>query len=169
MSLKSIAALLFAKHATRQINKWASTPVQTQERVFKQLINTAKNTSFGKDHEFDTISSHQEFVKKVPIRDYEGLKSYVDRVVAGELDILWPGKPLYFAKTSGTTSGAKYIPLTKESMSLSKRMRDNQMRLNGKRLKITPWKTFAVRFRLISLKKIKVRILVYFLLNSALK
>ena len=104
MSLKSIAALLFAKHATRQINKWASTPVQTQERVFKQLISAAKNTAFGKDHGFNTISCHQEFIKKVPIRDYEALRPYVDRVVAGEKDILWPGKPLYFAKTSGTTS-----------------------------------------------------------------
>lgn len=116
MSLKSIAALLFAKHATRQINNWASKPLQTQEKVFKQLISTAKNTAFGKDHGFDKITSHQDFVAQVPIRDYEALRTYVDRVVAGERDILWPGKPLYFAKTSGTTSGAKYIPLTKESM-----------------------------------------------------
>ena len=116
MSLKSIAALLFAKHATRQINNWASKPLQTQEKVFKQLISTAKNTAFGKDHGFDKITSHQDFVAQVPIRDYEALRTYVDRVVAGEEDILWPGKPLYFAKTSGTTSGAKYIPLTKESM-----------------------------------------------------
>src|SRR5690606_13282999 len=76
----------------------------------------AKNTAFGKDHDFENIDSFEEFTKRVPIRDYEELKPYVDRVVSGEEDVLWPGKPLYFAKTSGTTSGAKYIPLTKESM-----------------------------------------------------
>ena len=76
----------------------------------------AKNTQFGKDHKFDEIKSFQDFAKQVPIRDYEELKPYVDKVVKGEADVLWKGKPLYFAKTSGTTSGAKYIPLTKESM-----------------------------------------------------
>ncbi|NJW55153.1 GH3 family domain-containing protein, partial [Salinimicrobium oceani] len=73
-------------------------------------------TEFGKDHGFRNISSYREYAARVPVRDYEELKPYVEKVVAGEKDILWPGKPLYFAKTSGTTSGAKYIPLTKESM-----------------------------------------------------
>ena len=116
MSLKATGAKLFAKIAVNRINRWASTPVKTQERVFKELLKTAKNTAFGKDHGFAEISSPQDFAVKVPIRDYEALRSYVDRVVAGEENILWPGKPLYFAKTSGTTSGAKYIPLTKASM-----------------------------------------------------
>ncbi|MEM7186020.1 MAG: GH3 auxin-responsive promoter family protein, partial [Bacteroidota bacterium] len=116
MSLKSFGARIFAKRVVNKINKWASDPVATQERVFQRLIETAKNTQFGKDHGFDSITSHAEFVAKVPIRDYEALRSYVDKVVAGELDVLWPGKPLYFAKTSGTTSGAKYIPLTAASM-----------------------------------------------------
>src|SRR5690606_9509101 len=81
-----------------------------------QLIKQAQNTQFGKDHDFKNITSHEDFVNRVPIRDYELLKPYVDRVVAGEADVLWKGKPLYFAKTSGTTSGVKYIPITKESM-----------------------------------------------------
>ncbi|MFK7899239.1 MAG: GH3 auxin-responsive promoter family protein, partial [Cyclobacteriaceae bacterium] len=80
------------------------------------LLKKAANTSFGKDHKFSTIKSYKEFKKLVPIQDYEGLRPYVERAVAGEKDVLWPGKPTYFAKTSGTTSGAKYIPLTKESI-----------------------------------------------------
>ena len=116
MSIKAIAAKLFAKKIVRKTQEWAQNPIATQEAVFKKLIKEAKNTQFGKDHYFEQIQSHADFVQNVPIRDYEGLKSYVDRVVNGEENVLWKGKPLYFAKTSGTTSGAKYIPLTKESM-----------------------------------------------------
>jgi phenylacetate-coenzyme A ligase PaaK-like adenylate-forming protein len=90
--------------------------IKTQQRVFNDLIRQAKNTQFGIDHHFDQIRTFEDFSKNVPVRDYEGLKSYVDKVVKGEENVLWKGKPLYFAKTSGTTSGAKYIPLTKESM-----------------------------------------------------
>lgn len=116
MSLKRIGAKIFAKHIRKKIDKWASNPIKTQEEVFKSLIDKSKYTVFGKDHSFQNIKTYSDFAKNVPIRDYEELKVYVDRVVAGEKDILWPGKPLYFAKTSGTTSGAKYIPLTKDSM-----------------------------------------------------
>ncbi|HIB36747.1 GH3 auxin-responsive promoter family protein [Mesonia sp.] len=116
MSLKSFAAKIFANYIQRQTQSWATKPVETQQKVFQQLIQQAKNTSFGKDHSFDKIQSTQDFAQQVPIRDYEELKPYVNQVVEGKADILWPGKPLYFAKTSGTTSGAKYIPLTKESM-----------------------------------------------------
>jgi len=116
MSLKAFGAKIFASIVQRKIKKWANNPIQTQERVFKSLIDAAQYTAFGNDHHFDTIKNHRDFVKHVPIRDYEALRPYADRVVAGESDILWPGKPLYFAKTSGTTSGAKYIPLTKDSM-----------------------------------------------------
>ena len=114
--IKSILAKPFAYSIAKRIQKWASTPEKTQQKVFDKLISDAKNTVFGKEHHFDTIKTYQDFKKQVPIRDYEGLKKYVDRVVAGEPDILWKGKPLYFGKTSGTTSGTKYIPLTKESM-----------------------------------------------------
>jgi hypothetical protein len=84
--------------------------------VFQSLISEAADTQFGKDHDFISINAHKDFINRVPIRDYEDLKPYIERVVAGEENILWKGKPLYFAKTSGTTSGAKYIPITKESM-----------------------------------------------------
>ena len=116
MSLKSIAAKIFAKKIYEKTQRWASNPVVAQQKVFKQLIRKAKNTRFGIDHDFDKIKNHSDFTTHVPIRDYEDLKPYVDQVVKGNENILWPGKPLYFAKTSGTTSGAKYIPLTKESM-----------------------------------------------------
>jgi len=116
MFLKSIGAKIFARNVTRKMSKWVANPVETQQRVFNDLIARAKNTSFGKDHRFSEIREHQDFVRNIPVRDYEALRPYVDRMVAGDSNVLWPGKPLYFAKTSGTTSGAKYIPLTKESM-----------------------------------------------------
>ena len=115
-SIKSVLAKPFALLTKRSVLKWANNPIETQNAVFKNLMEEAKDTQFGKDHDFLNIKSHSDFISRVPIRDYEDLKPYVERVVAGEPDILWKGKPLYFAKTSGTTSGAKYIPITKESM-----------------------------------------------------
>ncbi len=116
MSLKPFLAKIFAQRIYRKTQVWATNPIVTQQRVFEDLIRQAKNTQFGIDHHFDQIKTFEDFSKNVPVRDYEGLKSYVDKVVKGEENVLWKGKPIYFAKTSGTTSGAKYIPLTKESM-----------------------------------------------------
>ncbi|WP_426483429.1 GH3 auxin-responsive promoter family protein [Flavobacterium sp. 2] len=116
MSIKSIAAKIFARKIYNQTQTWSNKPVATQFEVFKNLIQNAKETEFGKDHDFGSIKTIEDFQKNVPIRDYEDLKSYIEKVKIGEADILWKGKPIYFAKTSGTTSGAKYIPLTKESM-----------------------------------------------------
>lgn len=115
-SIKAALSKPFAKLIAKRINKWASQPVETQDKVFQDLIKEAKNTVFGKDHKFNTIQSYEDFKNLVPVRDYESLRPYVERVVKGEENILWKGKPLYFAKTSGTTSGAKYIPITKASM-----------------------------------------------------
>ncbi len=114
--IKQIAARIFAKIIHHKTQKWATNPVETQQKVFVNLIASAKNTAFGKDFQFEKIKTHHDFIHHVPVKDYEGLKPYVDRMVAGESNVLWQGKPLYFAKTSGTTSGAKYIPLTKESI-----------------------------------------------------
>lgn len=116
MTLKIFGAKIFAKKIYRKIQKWSKNPVQTQEKVFRKLILNASHTQFGKDHNFSKIKTYDDYVKQVPIRDYEGIKFYVDKVVEGREDILWPGKPLYFAKTSGTTSGVKNIPLTQESL-----------------------------------------------------
>jgi hypothetical protein len=116
MSIKTIAAKLFARYIYKKTQRWANDPINVQQLVFDDLIRSAKETQFGKDHNFASITNHSEFAKQVPVRDYEELKTYIDQMVEGRENILWPGKPLYFAKTSGTTSGAKYIPLTKESM-----------------------------------------------------
>lgn len=116
MSLKSIAAKLFAQKVFKSTQKWAQNPVATQQAVFDSLVKQAKNTQFGRDHHFETIKTFDDFAQNVPIREYEDLKPYIEKIIKGQENILWRGKPIYFAKTSGTTSGAKYIPLTKESM-----------------------------------------------------
>ena len=121
MFLKSLGAKILAKKATKSIKRWASKPIETQQKVFQKLITEAKNTSFGKDHDFQSIKTHQDFVKRVPARDYEGLKEYFERTANGEENVLWKGKPTYIAKTSGTTSGAKYIPITKTINAVSYR------------------------------------------------
>ena len=116
LSLKSALAKPFAKRIYKKVQKWANNPIETQNKVFQDLISEATSTQFGQDHDFVSINNHEDFLKRVPVRDYEALKPYVEKMVAGEEDILWKGKPIYFAKTSGTTSGSKYIPITKESM-----------------------------------------------------
>ena len=114
--MKQLAAKIFAKVIFKKNQKWVNNPVQAQQKTFQKLIASGRKTLFGKDHNFSSITRPSDFAKQVPVRDYEALRIYVDRIVAGEEDILWPGKPIYFSKTSGTTSGAKYIPITEESM-----------------------------------------------------
>ena len=114
--MKTLITILFARLVKKRNNKWITNPLKFQAETFNKLLKKANNTEFGKDHNFSSIKNYKDFQNQVPIRDYEALKPYVDRVVAGEKNILWPGQPLYFAKTSGTTSGAKYIPITKESI-----------------------------------------------------
>jgi hypothetical protein len=116
MGIRSILAKPLAWWTNRQILAWSRRPIETQQKVFAELISKAANTSFGKDHDFLRIRTHEDFVKRVSIRDYEELKPYFERTAAGEENVLWPGKPLYLAKTSGTTSGAKYIPITRHSI-----------------------------------------------------
>ena len=87
-----------------------------QQVIFSSLIKNAKHTVFGKDHQFQQIQTHQEFTEAVPIRDYELLKPYIEQIKEGKQNVLWKGVPIYFAKTSGTTSGVKYIPITKDSI-----------------------------------------------------
>lgn len=114
--MKSFLAKLVAKFVDKQNKKWINNPIKTQEKVFEYLMANGRKTRFGKDHHFDKIASYEDFKQQVAVQDYEGLKSYFDATANGEADVLWPGKPLYLAKTSGTTSGAKMIPLTKDSM-----------------------------------------------------
>ena len=114
--IKSFLTKIYAKKIAGDIQKWANNPIKTQEKVFQDLIQNAKETNFGKDHDFKAIKNYHDFKNKVPVRDYEGLKPYIEKIKNGQENVLWKGKPIYFAKTSGTTSGAKYIPITKESM-----------------------------------------------------
>lgn len=116
MGLKSKLSVLFAQWVIQNRNKWANNPLKTAEADFKKLIEKGRKTAFGRDHDFDAIQTYEDFKARVPIRDYEDLKPYIERIIAGEKNVLWPGTPLYLCKTSGTTSGAKYIPLTKDSM-----------------------------------------------------
>jgi len=114
--IKSFLAKVYAKKIAKDIQKWADNPIKSQEKVFQNLIKQAQETDFGKDHQFHQIKTYADFKKQVPVRDYEGLKPYIEKIKEGKENVLWKGKPIYFAKTSGTTSGAKYIPITKESM-----------------------------------------------------
>lgn len=114
--MKTLAAYLYAKLVKSRINRWAMQPEKTQQRVFQQLLQQAKNTHFGKEHGFENIRTHADFVARVPVRDYEALTPYIEKVKNGESDVLWPGKPIYLSKTSGTTSGTKYIPISSESI-----------------------------------------------------
>jgi len=116
VGLKATLSKPYAEFVTRQVHKWSSRPFATQEAVFKKLIGAAKTTFFGKDHKFDQIGSYPDFIDAVPLHDYEDIKPYIDKIIEGENNVLWKGKPIYFCKTSGTTSGTKYIPITKESM-----------------------------------------------------
>ena len=116
MGIKSFLARPFAHAIARSIDRWSANAVQDQEAIFRSLIARAANTAFGKEHRFQEIHSYQDFCRQVPIRDYEALRPYFERLKTGEANVLWPGKPRYFAKTSGTTSGAKYIPITSDSL-----------------------------------------------------
>lgn len=116
MGIRGILSKPLAKAVVAAQKNWASKPGATQEKVFNKLIKKARDTKFGQDHGFQDINNYDDFKKHVPIRDYEALKPYVEKMLAGEDNVLWPGKPEYFSKTSGTTSGVKYIPITKDSI-----------------------------------------------------
>ncbi len=116
MGYKSTISKPYCNWIARDTAKWSANAVCDQDKILKRLIKKARNTRFGKDHQFNSITDHTSFAAQVPLRDYEELRPYVDMILAGDKDVLWPGKPKYLAKTSGTTSGVKYIPVTKESM-----------------------------------------------------
>ncbi|MBK7435034.1 MAG: GH3 auxin-responsive promoter family protein [Chitinophagaceae bacterium] len=116
MKIKSFLAKPFAGYIYKQIRKGMETAVQDQQTIFNQLIKAGCKTDFGRDHGFDQIRLHADFVRQVPIRDYEDFRPYIEKIKQGRHNVLWKGQPIYFAKTSGTTSGVKYIPITKESI-----------------------------------------------------
>ncbi len=119
MGIKSFLAKPFAAYIASKVKKDAQRAIADQEKTFNYLIKKGTQTLFGKDHSFGSIHSYDDFKNAVPVRDYEGIKSYIDKAVAGEVSVLWPGKPLYWSKTSGTTSGVKYIPITNDSIHIT--------------------------------------------------
>src|SRR5262245_43291460 len=112
MYLKSLLARPLATYVYNKTKKWMETAVEDQEKLMKLLVKTARETEFGKDHGFEKIESYEDFKQHVPVRDYEQLKPYIEKIKEGKENVLWRGKPIYLAKTSGTTSGVKYIPIT---------------------------------------------------------
>ena len=116
MGFKSIAAKWLARREMASVRSWAHDPHAAQERTFKYLRDVLIETDFGRDHGINQHTSIEQWRQKVPLRDYEGLKEYVERIKEGEIDVLWKGKPAYFCKTSGTTSGTKYIPMSEEGI-----------------------------------------------------
>ena len=116
MNLKSLLAKPFASYIHKKLQKGMETAVEDQEAILKSLLKTGRNTQFGKDHNLQDVHAHDEFTKSVAIRDYEQFKPYIEQIKEGKDNVLWKGKPIYLAKTSGTTSGVKYIPITKDSI-----------------------------------------------------
>jgi hypothetical protein len=117
MKFKSFLAKPFASYVYSKIRKGMATALQDQDAILKELLKVGKATEFGKAHGLEKLNSYDEFKDAVPIRDYESFKPYIEKMKEGKHNILWKGKPIYFAKTSGTTSGVKYIPISKESIS----------------------------------------------------
>lgn len=116
MKIKSLLAKPFANFIYAKLRKEMQTAVENQRAVLQELLKVGAKTQFGKDHGLDKVKTYEEFKAAVPIRDYEQFKPYIELVKQGKHNVLWRGQPLYFAKTSGTTSGIKYIPISKESI-----------------------------------------------------
>lgn len=114
--IKKKIALIWAKQHIEKSRIFKTNAIQNQQDLLLDLVKTAEKTLFGREHQFETIKSMEDFQKNVPVADYEDLKSYIEKVKKGQSKILWPDLPEYFAKTSGTTSGSKYIPISKEAM-----------------------------------------------------
>ncbi len=117
MKFKSFLAKPFASYIYRSTRKELSSALEDQENILKSLLKTGSKTVFGREHHLETVKTYDEFKSAIPVRDYEQFKTYIDQIKQGKHNVLWPGQPIYFAKTSGTTSGIKYIPISKDSIS----------------------------------------------------
>ena len=116
MGIKAVISRPVAGLAMKKFYRAYQNPVVSQLAVMQQLLDQSSVTAFHKDHHFHDVKTYADFSAAVPVRDYEQFIPYIDRIKKGEKDVLWKGLPLYFCKTSGTTAGTKYIPLTKESL-----------------------------------------------------
>ncbi|HLG33250.1 MAG TPA: GH3 auxin-responsive promoter family protein, partial [Bacteroidia bacterium] len=116
MSFLTFTAKIFSAHTVSKVHKRSADAISIQNKIFHALVETGRKTSFGKEHGMNSGMSYDKFRKNIPIRDYEAFRKYIDRIKGGEENVTWRNKPLYLSKTSGTTSGVKYIPITKDSM-----------------------------------------------------
>src|SRR6476469_1824965 len=116
MKIKSFLAKPFASYIYKGIRKDTLIAVEDQENVLRQLVKTGRNTEYGKEHGLINVNSYEEFRQAIPLMDYEQMRPYIEKIKEGKHNVLWKGRPIYFAKTSGTTSGIKYIPITKDSI-----------------------------------------------------
>ena len=116
MKFKSFLAKPYASIIYSRICKNIASAVTDQQAILQQLIKEGSKTFFGNEHGFKSLKTYDDFKKAVPLRPYEAFIPYIDKIKNGEQSVLWKGKPIYFAKTSGTTSGAKYIPISSESI-----------------------------------------------------
>ena len=114
--IKKKIALIWATKHVKQTETFKQNAAEDQEKLLISLVKTAEKTLFGREHQFENIKTVADFRKNVGIADYEDLKPYIEKVKKGQRNILWTETPEYFAKTSGTTSGSKYIPISKEGM-----------------------------------------------------
>ncbi len=148
MAIKPFFSSLFAKYINYKNLGWINNPIRNQKKIFSFLIKNGTKTEFGRKHNFKKIKNYEDWKRAVPIRDYEGLKPYVEKIISGKKNILWPKETIYFCKTSGTTSGVKYIPLTKSSLS-------NQIR--AARDSILAYLLKSKKFNLVSGKMIFIQ------------
>ena len=117
MKIKSFVAKPFASFIYAKIRRSGGTALADQDSILKELLSKGKSTEIGKEHRLESVSDYEGFKQAVPLRDYEAMRPFIDKIKEGKHNILWKGKPIYLAKTSGTTSGVKYIPISKDSIS----------------------------------------------------
>src|SRR3982750_69083 len=117
MKIKSFLARPFASYIYKSIQKGMTTAVSDQEAILKDLLRVGVKTLFGEEHRLGEVKTYEDFKQAVPVRDYEQFAGYIAQIKEGRHNVLWQGKPIYLAKTSGTTSGVKYIPISKDSIS----------------------------------------------------
>ncbi|MES2480206.1 MAG: GH3 auxin-responsive promoter family protein [Bacteroidota bacterium] len=117
MGILSPAIKSFLKLRNSVIDNFMLNPIDTQKRVFNDLISSAQFTEYGKKYNFQHINSIVEYQKTVPLNNYDSLKPYIQRILEGQQNILWPSEITWFAKSSGTTSDkSKFIPVSKEAL-----------------------------------------------------
>ncbi|PZX59846.1 GH3 auxin-responsive promoter [Algoriphagus ratkowskyi] len=114
--LNSFMTWIF-KNRVGQIDNFKQNPIAVQETIFKELIEAGKETNFGKEHRFSEINNYADYTSRVPIRNYDTFKPFIDQAMEGNDNVIWNTEIEWFAKSSGTTaSRSKYIPVTHESL-----------------------------------------------------